>query len=83
METTSAHELFIGSMMECLSMAKQRYTSLRTSCAMPSVGWSCVKLAAIGLWSSGSAFSGVMNHASPFGNPKDKYVFDGLQENAT
>uniref|UniRef100_A0A4W5JTE3 TNFR-Cys domain-containing protein n=1 Tax=Hucho hucho TaxID=62062 RepID=A0A4W5JTE3_9TELE len=29
---------------------------------MPSVGWSGVKLTAIGLWSSGNLFSGVMNH---------------------
>jgi hypothetical protein len=28
---------------------------------MPSVGWSGVKLAAIELWSSGKAFSGVIN----------------------
>jgi hypothetical protein len=32
---------------------------------MPSVGWSGVQLAANGLWSSGNAFSGVMDHASP------------------
>jgi hypothetical protein len=39
--------------------------------AMPSISWSGVKLAAIGLWSSGSVFSGVMNHASPSGSPID------------
>jgi hypothetical protein len=35
---------------------------------MPSVGWSGVKLAAIGLWSRGNGFSIVINHASPSGN---------------
>ena len=35
----------------------------RSPCAMPSISWSNVKLTAIGLWSSGSTFSGVMNHA--------------------
>jgi hypothetical protein len=30
---------------------------------MPSDGWSGVKLAAIGFWSSGNVFSGVMNHS--------------------
>ena len=34
---------------------------LRSPCAMPSVGWNGVNLAAVGLWSSGNAFSGVMN----------------------
>ena len=29
---------------------------------MPSVGWSDVKLSAIGLWNSGNALSGVMNY---------------------
>jgi hypothetical protein len=38
---------------------------IKIPCTMPSVGWSGIKLAAIGLWSSGNAFSGVMNHASP------------------
>uniref|UniRef100_A0AAZ3SKG4 EF-hand domain-containing protein n=1 Tax=Oncorhynchus tshawytscha TaxID=74940 RepID=A0AAZ3SKG4_ONCTS len=42
---------------------------------MPSVGWSGVKLAAIGLWSSGITLSGVMNHASPSGSPADKFRF--------
>jgi hypothetical protein len=36
---------------------------------MPSVGWSVVMLAAIGLWSSGNAFSALRNHASPSGSP--------------
>jgi hypothetical protein len=31
-----------------------------------------VKLATIGLWSSGNAFSGVMNHTSPSGSPTKK-----------
>jgi hypothetical protein len=42
---------------------------------MPSVGWSGVKLAVIGLWSSGNTFSGVMNHASPSGSPMGKSGF--------
>ena len=57
--------------------------SLRSPCAMPGVGWSGVKLAAIGHWSSGNAFSGVMNHASLFVNPMDESGFGGCQENAT
>jgi transposase len=36
-----------------------------------------------GLWSSGNAFSGVMNHASPSGSPTDESGFGGCQENAT
>ena len=62
-----------------VSMAKQQHTSLRSPCAMPSVGWSGVKLAAIGLWISGNMLSGVMNHSSP----TDKSEFGGCQENAT
>jgi hypothetical protein len=62
-----------------VSMAEQLHTSLRSPCAMPSIGWSGVKLAAIGLWSSGNLFSGVMNHASP----SDESGFGGCQENAT
>ena len=50
---------------------------------MPSADWSGVKLAVIRLWSSGNAFSGVMNHASPSGSPTDKSGFGGCQENAT
>ena len=34
-----------------------------------------VQLTAIGLWSSGNTFSGVMNHASPSGSPTDKSGF--------
>ena len=59
------------------SMAEKLHTSLRSPCAMPNVGWSGVKLAAIRLWSSGNMFSGVMNHASPSGSPMDKSGFGG------
>jgi hypothetical protein len=45
--------------------------------------WSGVKLAIIGLWSSGNALSGVMNHASPPGCPTDESGFGRCQENAT
>jgi hypothetical protein len=44
---------------------------------MPSVGWSGVKLAAIGLWSSGNAFSGVRNHASPSGSTTNESGLPG------
>jgi hypothetical protein len=44
-------------------MAEQPHASLRSSCTMPSVGCSGIKLAAIGLWSTRNTFSGVMNHA--------------------
>jgi hypothetical protein len=50
---------------------------------MPSVSWSSVKLAAIGHWSSGHAFSGGMNHALPSGSSTDKSGFGGCQQNAT
>jgi hypothetical protein len=43
--------------MKWTSMAEQLHTNLRSPCAMPSVGWSGVKLTAIGLWSSGNTFS--------------------------
>jgi hypothetical protein len=51
----------------CLSGASWNgfpWPSSRTQspCTMPSVGWSGVKLAYIGLWNSGNAFFGVMNH---------------------
>uniref|UniRef100_A0A674E9B1 Catenin alpha-2 n=1 Tax=Salmo trutta TaxID=8032 RepID=A0A674E9B1_SALTR len=42
-----------------------------------SVGWSGVKLEAIGLCSSGNTFSVVMNHASPSGSPMDESGFGG------
>ena len=58
--------------MKWVSMAEQLHTSLKSPCAMPSISWSGVKLAAIGLWSSGNAFSGVMNHASPSCSPNGR-----------
>ena len=64
-------------------MAEQPHTSLRSPCAMPSVGWSGVKLDAIEIWGSANAFSGVMNHTSPSGSPTDESWFGGYQENAT
>ena len=64
--------------MKWVSMAEQPPTSLR-SCTMPSIGWSGVKLAAIGLWSSGNVFSAVINHASPSGSPTDESGFGGCQ----
>ena len=70
-EATSEQELFVGSFMKWVSMAEQSHTSLRSPGAIGNVVWSVVKLAAIGLWSSGNAFSGVMNHASPSGSPMD------------
>ena len=57
--------------MKWVFMAEQQHTSLRSPCSMPSVGWSGVKLAVIGLCSIGNAFSGVMNHASASGSPTD------------
>ena len=51
----------------------------KSLCDIPSVGWSGV----IGLWSSGNAFSGVMNQASSSGSPTDKSGFGGCQDNAT
>ena len=63
--------------MEWVSMAKQQHTSIRSPFAMQSVGWSGIKFAAIGLWSSGNAFSGVMNHSSPSGSPTDESGFGG------
>jgi hypothetical protein len=63
LEATSGQ--FVGSFITGFSMAEQLHTSLRSPCSMPSIGWRDVKLAAIGLWSSGNAFSGVMNHALP------------------
>jgi hypothetical protein len=75
----SAQELFVWSFMKWVSMAEQPHTSLRSPYAMPSVGWSGVKLAAIGIWSSGNAFSGVMNHTSPFGSSMDESEFGGCR----
>jgi hypothetical protein len=48
---------------------------------MSSIGWNGVKLAAIELWRSGNAITGVMNHASPPGNPTDESGFVDCQEN--
>ena len=76
LEATSAQALFIESFMNSISMAKQPPTHLRSPCAMPSVGWSGVKLPAIGLSSSGNTFSGVMNHASPSSSPTDESGFE-------
>jgi hypothetical protein len=66
--------------MKWVSMAEQLNTSLRSPCKMPSVGWSGIKLSAIGLWSSVNAFSGVMNPASASGRPTDIYGFGGCQQ---
>ena len=83
LEATSALALFVESFMKWVSMAEQPHISLRSPCTMPSVGWSGVKLTAIGLWSNGNAFSGVMNHASPSGSLTDESGLGGCQENAT
>ena len=61
--------------MKWVSMAEKPHISLRSPCAMPSVSWSGVKLTAIGLWSSGNAFSGGINHASPSGSLADESGF--------
>ena len=63
LEATSAQELFVGIFMKWVSMAEQTHTRLRSPCAIPSITrcWSGEQLGAIGLWSSGNAFSGVMN----------------------
>ena len=50
--------------MKWISMAEQ-----------PSVGWSGLKLAAIGLWWNGNAFSGGMNHTPPSDSPADESGF--------
>ena len=48
-QPTSAQALFVESFMKRVSMAEQPHTSRRSPCAMPIVGWSGVKLTAIGL----------------------------------
>ena len=63
--------------MKWVYMAEQPHTSLRSPCAMPSVGGSVVKLAAIGLWSSRNVISGVMNHATPSDSPTVESWFVG------
>ena len=67
--------------MKWVSMAEQLHTSLRSPCAMSSVGWSGVMLTSIGLWSRGISFSGMMNQDSPSGSQTDKTEFGGCQEN--
>ena len=69
--------------MKWFSMAEQLHTNLRSPWAMPSIGLSGVKLATIGLWSSGNTFSGVMNRTPSSGSLTDKSGFGGCQENAT
>ena len=69
--------------MKWVSMAEQPHTSIRSPCAMPNVGWSGVKLAAIDLWNSGNAFFGRLNPASPAGSLTAESGFGGCQENAT
>ena len=54
LEATSAQELFVWSFTKWVFMAERPHTSLRSPCAMPSVSWSGVKLAANVLWSSGN-----------------------------
>jgi hypothetical protein len=73
--------MFIGSFVKWVYMAEHK--SLRSTCAMTSVGWNGVKLNAIGLWCSGNAFFGMMNHASSSGSQTDESGFGGCQENAT
>ena len=60
-----------------MSPMTTRHTSLRSPYTMPSVDWIGVKLTAIRLWSSGNAFSGVINHTSPSGSAKDESGFGG------
>jgi hypothetical protein len=43
--------------MKWVSMEEQLQTSLRSSCAMPSVNWSGVKLTAIGFWRKWKRFT--------------------------
>jgi hypothetical protein len=72
---SGSKELFVRSFMKWVSMGKQPHKSLRSPCAMPSVSWSGINLAAIALCSSGNAFSGVMNHILPSGSPMDESGF--------
>jgi hypothetical protein len=64
LEAMSAQELLVSSFMTWVPMAVQPHTNLGSPCTMQSIGWSVVKLADIGLWSSEG-----MNHASPSVNP--------------
>uniref|UniRef100_A0A0E9WYW8 Uncharacterized protein n=1 Tax=Anguilla anguilla TaxID=7936 RepID=A0A0E9WYW8_ANGAN len=65
--------------MKWVSMANQLPTSLRSPFATLSVGWSVIKHTAIGLCSSGHAFSGVMNPASLSGSLMDESGFGECQ----
>ena len=56
-----------------------RAATLRLPCATPSLGCSGVKRPAIGLWSSGNTFSGVMNQAS--GSPMARMHSDNFKRN--
>ena len=58
--------------MKWVSMAEQLHPSHTSASAMQSVGCSGVKHATTGLYSSGDAFSGVMNRVSPYGNLMDE-----------
>ncbi len=51
-----------------ISMAEQLHASLTSPSAIPNVGWSGVKHAATGLWSSGNICCWETNHASLFGS---------------
>lgn len=50
---------------------------------MQSVGWSGVKHAATGLWSSANMFYGATNHASLFGSQMGGSGFGRCWENMT
>ena len=69
--------------MKWVSMAEQPITSLRSPCAMPSVGWSWCK--ACHQWPLEQWKSVLWSeyHASPSGSPTDESGFGGCQENAT
>ena len=69
--------------MEWVSMAELLHPSHTSPSAMQSAGCSGVKHAATGLQSSGDAFSGMTNHASPSGNLMEESGFGGCQENGT
>jgi hypothetical protein len=81
LEAESAQQLFCRELHEIGFHG--RAAAHKTKIAMPSVGWCGVKLSAIGLWSSGNAFSGVMNDPSPSSSLTDESGFGGCQENTT
>jgi hypothetical protein len=64
-------------------MAEQPHTCLRSPRAMPKVVWSGVKLAVIGLWSSGNSFSRVIciYYGSPLAVAKAAATLLGVQQN--